>query len=79
MTVESASTFLVATILNGLGFVIICIALVVVNNIFAKYWKPVNLAVWLPKAFSVEPTRFATQDELERITPTLDEKGKNKF
>ena len=31
------------------------------------------------KSFSIEPTRFATQDELERITPTLDEKGKNKF
>ena len=78
MTVESASTFLAATILSGLGFVIICVGLVVVNNIFAKYWKPVNLAVWLPKAFSVEPTRFATQDELERITPTLDKNIKVK-
>jgi len=78
MTVESASTFLVATILSGLGFVIICVALVVVNNIFAKYWKPVNLAVWLPKAFSVEPTRFATQEEIERITPTLDKNIKVK-
>jgi len=78
MTVDSASTFLVATILSGLGFVIICVVLVVVNNIFAKYWKPVNLAVWLPKAFSVEPTRFATQDELERITPTLDKNIKVK-
>jgi hypothetical protein len=78
MTVESASTFLAATILSGLGFVIICVGLVVVNNIFAKYWKPVNLAVWLPKAFSVEPTRFATQDELERITPTFDKNIKVK-
>jgi hypothetical protein len=78
MTVESASTFLVATILSGLGFVIICVALVLVNNIFAKYWKPVNLAVWLPKAFSVEPTRFATQEEIERITPTLDKNIKVK-
>jgi hypothetical protein len=78
MTVESASTFLAATILSGMGFVIICVALVVVNNIFAKYWKPVNLAVWLPKSFSMEPTRFATQDELERITPTLDKNIKVK-
>ncbi len=78
MTVESASTFLVATILSGLGFVIICIVLVVVNNIFAKYWKPVNLAVWLPKSFSVEPARFATPEELEKIAPTFDEKVKVK-
>ena len=78
MTVDSASTFLAATILSGVGFVIICVVLVVVNNIFAKYWKPVNLAVWLPKSFSMEPTRFATQDELERITPTLDKNIKVK-
>ena len=78
MTVDSASTFLVATILSGLGFVIICVALVVINNIFAKYWKPVNLAVWLPKAFSVEPTRFVTPEELEKITPTFDKNIKVK-
>jgi len=78
MTVESATTFLAATILSGLGFVIICVVLVVVNNIFSKYWKPVNLALWLPKSFSAEPPRFATQEELERIAPTLDEKVKVK-
>ena len=78
MTVESASTFLVATILSGLGFVIICIVLVVVNNIFAKYWKPVNLAVWLPKSFSAEPPRFATPEELEKIAPTFDKNIKVK-
>jgi hypothetical protein len=76
MTVESATTFLAATILSGLGFVIICVVLVVVNNIFAKYWKPVNLVVWLPKAFSAEPTRFATQEELEKIAPTFDKNNK---
>lgn len=78
MTVESASTFLAATILSGMGFVIICVVLVVVNNIFAKYWKPVNLAVWLPKSFSAEPTRFATPEELEKITPTFDKNIKVK-
>jgi hypothetical protein len=78
MTVDSASTFLAASILGGVGCVIICAALVIINNLFAKFWKPVNLAVWLPKSFSAEPTRFATQEELERIAPTLDEKAKDK-
>ena len=79
MTIESASTFLAASILGGAGFVIVCVVLVIVNNLFSKFWKPVNLAVWVPKSLVAEPPRFATQEELERIAPTLDEKGKNKF
>jgi hypothetical protein len=39
MTIEQASSFLVAAFLASLGFVIITVAAVTINNIIHKYWK----------------------------------------
>lgn len=43
MDINQASTFLAGSILTGLGFVIIIIAAVAINNILHKYWKPVTV------------------------------------
>ena len=69
MTVDSASTFLASTILIGSGVILLCIVLVIINNIFSKFWKPVT--IWLPN-YMHEPHRFATHDEIEKIAPHLD-------
>lgn len=69
MTVESAATFLASTILVGAGAVLVCIVLVVINNIFSKFWKPVKL--WIPSYLHEHP-RFATPEEMEKIAPHLD-------
>jgi hypothetical protein len=69
MTVESASTFLASTILVGSGVVLLCIILVIINNIFSKFWKPVR--IWLPN-YMTEPNRFATHEEIEKIAPHFD-------
>ena len=39
MDIDQAAVFLAGSILTALGFVIIVIAAVVVNNIIHKYWK----------------------------------------
>lgn len=39
MDIDVAAVFLASTILMSLGFIIIVIAAVVVNNIIHKYWK----------------------------------------
>jgi hypothetical protein len=69
MTVESASTFLASTILVGSGVILLCIILVIINNIFSKFWKPVR--IWLPN-YMTEPHRFATHEEIEKIAPHFD-------
>lgn len=71
MTVDSASTFLASTILVGSGIVLGVIVLVIINNIFAKYWKPVK--IWMPHYFGESP-RFATAEEIAKIAPTIDAK-----
>ena len=39
MNVDQASNFLVGSILTCMGFVVIVIAVVAINNIIHKYWK----------------------------------------
>ena len=39
MDIDQAAVFLAGSILTGLGFVVIVVAAVVINNIIHKYWK----------------------------------------
>ena len=39
MDIDQAAVFLAGTILTALGFIVIVIAAVVINNIIHKYWK----------------------------------------
>jgi hypothetical protein len=70
MDMDQAAVFLAGSILTALGFIVVCVAVVVINNILSKYWKPVKL--W---RFEEHPSRFANQDELDRIAPVLDKKN----
>jgi hypothetical protein len=66
MDMDQASVFLAGSILTTMGFIVIAIGFIVVNNLIAKYWK--NLG-WFTsmRMFSGEPARFATPEELEKI------------
>jgi hypothetical protein len=39
MDIDQAAVFLAGSILTGLGFVVVVITAVVINNIIHKYWK----------------------------------------
>ena len=39
MDIDQAAIFLAGSILTALGFIVIVIAAVVINNIIHKYWK----------------------------------------
>ena len=73
MDMDQAAVFLAGSILTAMGFIVIAIGAVVINNILSKYWKPVKL--W---KFEEHPSRFASQDELNRIAPVLDKKDTTK-
>ena len=72
MDMDQAAVFLAGSILTALGFVVVVIAIVIINNILSKYWKPVK--IW---RFEEHPSRFASQEELDRIAPVLDEHKKS--
>lgn len=44
MDMDIAATVLAGSILTGLALVVAVITIVIINNIFHKYWKPIQ---WL--------------------------------
>lgn len=74
MDMDQAAVWLGGSILTALGFVVIVIAVVIVNNILHKYWKPVILIKW--QDYYNTP-RFASQEELDRLTAIQSENKKD--
>jgi len=71
MDIDSAAQFLVSSILVGLGLAVVAVALVFINNLLSRYWKPVK--IWLPGYFDHGPTRFMTDEEMSRVAPTMEQ------
>jgi hypothetical protein len=75
MNMDQAAVFLAGSILTAIGFIVVVAGIVAINNILHKYWKPVRIFTadsWHP--FSVPPVRYATDEELAKIAPHLDQK-----
>ena len=64
MDVLVASHILAGSILTGLAFIVFVITAVVINNIIAKYWKPVKL--FTPDSWK------AFNPPLEKIEPSVE-------
>lgn len=79
MSIEQASAFLVGSILVSLGFIVLTGAITVINNILARYWRPVDLGRVLPRILTEPTGRFATEEELARIPPQFDNNPDNKI
>jgi hypothetical protein len=72
MNVENAANILAGSILTGLAFVAMVITAVVINNIIAKYWKPVKLFTpdsW--KAFNPPTERIDPPAEKNIFSPHI--------
>jgi hypothetical protein len=72
MDMDQAAVFLAGSILTALGFIVFVIAVVVVNNIVHRWWKPLG---WNFGVLGGPPARFATPEELEqppKIEPKID-------
>lgn len=73
---DQAAVWLAGSILTTLGMIVIAAGIISINNLLAKYWKPVSLFTadsFHP--FSHQP-RYATEEELARIAPELDKPTK---
>jgi hypothetical protein len=62
MDMDSAAYFVSGSILVMLGFVVIAMGVVAINNIFAAYWQPVKL--FTPDSWKgfYPPQRFEESD-----------------
>jgi Flp pilus assembly protein protease CpaA len=76
MDMDQAAVWLGGSILLMLGLVTVVIGLVFINNILHKYWKPVS--IFTKDSWHINPpsSRFASQEELNRIAPHFTEEVK---
>jgi hypothetical protein len=58
MNLDQAAIFLTGSILTMLGFIVIVIGIVVINNILHKYWKPVKFLY-----YDSYPPRFIDEEK----------------
>ena len=66
MDVDVAARVLAGSILSGLAFIVVCITVVVINNIFSRYWKPIK---WMRM---LDHPMYASREELvERKEPEV--------
>jgi CBS domain containing-hemolysin-like protein len=63
MDVENAANILAGSILTMLSLIIIVIGIVVINNIFAKYWKPIQWMKMLTHPMYVTREEIADHKE----------------
>lgn len=59
MDMDQAAVFLAGSILTMMGFVIVAIGVIIINNLIAKYWKNLGWFTWHHEA-----TRFASPEEV---------------
>jgi hypothetical protein len=67
MDMDQAAVFLAGSILTALGFVVVIVAAVVVNNILHKYWKPIRVFTSDSWSAMNPPERFATPEDITEI------------
>jgi len=72
MTMDQAATWLAGSILTMLGFIVVIGAILVINNMLHKYWKPVQFFKWAEHP----ATRFMTEEEAAKIAPVMDQQNK---
>ena len=70
---DQAAVFLAGSILTALGFLVVIGAIIIVNNLIHKFWKPVRVFTSDSWTMINPPHRFATPEDMEKIAPHLDE------
>jgi len=67
MDMDQAAVFLAWAILTCLGFIVVAMAILVINNLCSKYWKPIT---WIRYGDAPHelPPRFMTQEEIDKTT-----------
>jgi hypothetical protein len=66
MDMDQAAVFLAGSVLTMMGFIVIVIGIVVVNNIIHRYWKPLGWFKSWGLTFEHHDARFAEPHELDK-------------
>jgi len=72
MDMDQAAVFLAGSVLTMMGFIVIVVGLVVINNVIHKYWKTLGWFKNWGLTFDHPPARFVEQHEVDKsVDPKL--------
>ena len=64
MDIVTAATFFVGSILFCFGFIVIALAILLLNNVYSKYWKPIEWRILPDVTYHfIEPTHEQPKDK----------------
>jgi hypothetical protein len=66
MDLDGYLTFTIASLLISIGIIFLSLTLILLNNLFSKYWKTVKIVDFIPRDI-MQPTRFAEPEELDKL------------
>ena len=66
MNMDQAAVFLAGSILTALGFIVVFGAVIVINNILHKYWKPVK--IFTPDSWNLNPPIYTQEPTMNKET-----------
>ena len=69
MSMESAAVFMSASILITIGVVVIVMGIIIVNNLFDRYWKPVKMF-----KYEYKPVYYRQDEPVSEVDKTVEPK-----
>jgi hypothetical protein len=69
MSMESAAVFMSASILITIGTVVIVMGIIIVNNLFDRYWKPVKMF-----RYEYRPVYYKQDEPTSEVDKTVEPK-----
>ena len=67
MSMESAAVFMSASILMTIGIVVIVMGIIIVNNLFDRYWKPVKMF-----KYEYKPVYYRQDEPVAEVDKTVE-------
>jgi hypothetical protein len=64
---ESAAVFMSASILMTIGIVVIVMGIIIVNNLFDRYWKPVKMF-----KYEYKPVYYRQDEPVAEVDKTVE-------
>jgi hypothetical protein len=74
MGVIDAANFVSSAVLISLGIIIIVATILVINNLFSRYWRPVKVFTYIAAKISAEDAAIMEENRVERIEPRAESK-----
>lgn len=69
MSMESAAVFMSASILITIGVVVIVMGIIIVNNLFDRYWRPVKMF-----KYEYKPVYYRQDEPVAEVDKTVEPK-----